>query len=170
MGGGGMMKGKGMMHGRKSGRVGYRMGMGMGKGLMMSFHKWMKGFMAHKSLFDLSPDQMNKLEGILTEHLKNAIRRQAEICVLRIDLMQKLRKDPVEVKVTEDLLKKISAEQTKLQTEGVQLYSQVLQLLNNQQKTKVKEILGSPFRTPWESMMPMGGDIDMPSVEQTDEQ
>ncbi len=183
-GGGGMMKEKGivygrkaggmysgkMMHGRKTGRVGYQMGMDMGSGLMGPFHGWMKGFMAHQSLFDLSADQTNKIEGLLSEHLKNAIRGQAEMRVLQVDLIQKLQKDPVEVKAAEDVLKKISDEQTRLQMEGVQLYSQILLLLNDSQKAKVKEIIGSPFCIHWESMMPVGGDTDMPSEEQTEEQ
>ena len=183
MGGGGMVKGKGTVygkkpgvmrsdryvHGRKTGRVGYRMGMDMGSGLMGPFHGWMKGFMAHQSLFDLSADQTNKIEGLLSEHLKNAIRGQAEMRVLQVDLIQKLQKDPVEVKAAEDLLKKISDEQTRLQMEGVQLYSQILLLLNDSQKAKVREIIGSPFCIHWESMMPVGGEIGTSSAEPVEE-
>jgi Spy/CpxP family protein refolding chaperone len=162
----GTMRSKGMMHGRKTGRYGYRMRRGTGSDLTRSFHKWMKGFMAHKSLFDLSSDQMNKLEDLLAEHLKSAIRKKAEIRVLRVDLIQTLRKEPMDVKAAEDLLKKIYGEKTELQVEGIQLYSQVMQFLNDQQKAKVKEILGSPFCTPWESMRVTG---DGSSGEQTDE-
>jgi hypothetical protein len=169
MGGGGMMMGKGMMYGRKTGGYGYHMRRATGSNLVSSFHRWMKGFMAHKSLFDLSSDQMNKLEDLLAEHLKSAIRKKAEIRVLRVDLIQKLRKDPMDLKGAEDLLKMIYGKKIELQMEGIQLYSQVMQVLTDQQKAKVKEILGSPFCTPWESMMPMRGTGNRLSGEQTGE-
>ncbi len=44
----------------------------------------------------------------------------------------------MEVKAAEDVLKKISDRRTRLQMEGVQLYSQILLLLNDSQKAKVK--------------------------------
>ncbi|MFW6373625.1 MAG: hypothetical protein ACOC3W_07995, partial [Thermodesulfobacteriota bacterium] len=44
--------------------------------------------------------------------------------------------------------------------EGIRLYSDLLNMLTDQQKAKVEEIIGTPFPAPWEKMFPMNGDSD----------
>jgi len=43
--------------------------------------------------------------------------------------------------------------------EGVRLYSTVLNLLDDGQKTMVNETIGTPFPAPWEKMFPVRGGL-----------
>lgn len=191
--GGGMMHGKDMMHGKGMMKKGKGMGMmhgkkgrcpncpmgkskgkgemkmGMGGGLMKEFHGWMKRFMAHRSMFDLSADQMNQLDAAMMSHLKSAIQNKADIKIQKVELGQMLRKTPMNLDAVEKQIDRISGLQGKFQMEGVRLYSTVLNILDDGQKTMVKETIGAPFPAPWEKMFPMSGGMDGDSMEGEDE-
>jgi len=179
----GMMHGKGMnmMHGKKSRCPNCPMGkgkammqskkgrcpncpmskkgrMGMGRGMMREFHQWMKQFMAHRSLFDMNSEQMNQLDNVIMAHMKNAIQRKAEIRVQKVELRQMLRQSPMDLGAVENQIHQLSSLKADFQMEGIRLYSEVLNILTDQQKTKVEEIIGTPFPAPWEKMFPESGD------------
>jgi Spy/CpxP family protein refolding chaperone len=120
--------------------------------LMKPFHAWIAQVMANQQDLGLSPEQVQQLEGAITEHLKKAVRNRAEAQVLRIDLAQALREKSIDLPGVKDLLKKVADQDTELQVQGIELYVQVLQLLTDQQKEKVMELIGPPFPSPWENM------------------
>ena len=60
-----MMGGMGMMHGQMGRGAHCPMAMGTGDGLMMQFHQWMRQFMNHRMLFDLSSEQMSQIDDII---------------------------------------------------------------------------------------------------------
>ncbi len=132
----------------------------MGGGLMRDFHQWMKQFMAHRSLFDLTPEQMTRLDDIIMGHMKNAIQNKADIRVAKVDLRQMIRQTPMDLSTVENQLNQVESLKTDFQMEVIRLYSDLLNMLNDQQKAKVEEIIGTPFPAPWEKMFPESGDTD----------
>jgi len=170
----GGVKGRGimgakMMHGRMMpGMHGHGMcGMFW---LMKPFHAWIAQVMANQQDLGLSPEQVQQLEGAVAEHLKKAVRNRAEAQVLRVDLAQALREKSIDLPGVRDQLKKLADQDTDLQVQGIELYVHVLQLLTDQQKGKVMELIGPPFPFPWESMamsFGMGGtaEAESPSTE-----
>ena len=168
----GMMGGK-MMHGRMlPGMHGHGMcGMFW---LMKPFHAWIAQVMANQQDLGLSPEQVQQLEGAITEHLKKAVRNRAEAQVLRVDLAQALREKSINLPGVKDLLKKLADQDTEIQVQGIELYVRVLQWLTDQQKKKVMGLIGPPFPYPWESMamgFGMGGhaEAEGPSMESPSE-
>jgi len=166
--GAGMMAGK-MMHGRMMpGMHGHGMcGMFW---LMKPFHAWIAQVMANQQDLGLSPEQVQQLEGAVAEHLKKAVRNRAEAQVLKVDLAQVLREKSIDLPGVRDLLRKLADQDTELQVQGIELYVRVLQLLTDQQKEKIMELIGPPFPFPWESMamsFGMGGtaEAESPSTE-----
>jgi Spy/CpxP family protein refolding chaperone len=160
--GGGMMGG-GMKGGMTHGRHGmmsemqkYHMRGGYGACSMMQLmgplHRWTGMLMAHRQAIGLTPEQLDKLDDLITKHVTYAIRNMAECRINRLDLGRELHKKTIDLKAVEDLLKKITAQELNLQMDGVKLYTQVLDLLTAEQRAKVDEIIGTPFAAPWEEM------------------
>ncbi len=138
--------------------------------LMKPFHAWIAQVMANRQDLGLSPEQVQQLEGAMAEHLKKAVRNRAEAQVLKVDLVQAMREKSIDLPGVKDLLKKLADQDTELQVQGIELYVRVLQLLTDQQKEKVMELIGPPFPYPWESMaigFGMGGpaEAESPSAE-----
>lgn len=166
---------KGMMHEKKmQGGMGMMKGqrpacpassMKMNDGLMMQLHNWMKQFMAHRQLFDLSSQQMDQLDNAIMGHLKNAIQNKADIQVQMIELRQMLRQVPMDLNGLEGQLNRIADLKARLQLEGLRLYSELMNMLEDQQREKVIEIIGTPFPAPWEKMFPMSENEDDISME-----
>lgn len=158
-GGHGMMQGHGMKGGGMGGcgMMGGGMdGCGMmGGGMGMSFHRWVKNFMAHKELLNLSDKQTQQINTTLSDQMKSAIKIQSEIQTMRVDLAQAIEKDPAQSKTIRNLLEKMAGKQVDLQMESLQTYSKILKTLDANQKKKVAEVAGSPFSMPWQQM-PMG--------------
>lgn len=167
------MKGKGMMQGQKGMHKGRKMGMG---GLMRPFHRWTRQLMAHQQDIGLSESQINQLDKMVTDHLKNAVRQKAEIKAQRMELKYILRNEPIDLQTSQDLLRSISTIQTDMQVEGLQLYNQVLQVFTPEQKEQIDNMIGSPFAPPWKKkggsmMMDDGaGDADEETDEDMDEE
>ncbi len=169
MGGGMHQKMMDKMHGQgmgKGGKDGCPMAMGgggcpmamggggscRGGGWMGSYQQWMKNFMVHADLFNLSDKQMQQFENRFSDQFKNAVRAKADIQMMRVDLAQALRQEPMQTKKVRDLLNKIAEKQVEMQMNSLELYSQIMSELNEDQQKKVKDVLGSPFAMPWEQV------------------
>jgi hypothetical protein len=154
-----------MMAKRDHGRM--RMGAGAETGLsffMAPFHRWMNLLMAHREVLGLSPEQVDQVDAAVTEHLKVAVRGQAEIQAQLIELKHSLRGPAMNLQAIESLLKNVSDRQLQLQSEGVRLYDKILNtILTEEQKKKTRELIGGPFPTPWQQM------TDMPSPHSKDD-
>lgn len=160
-----MMMGK---HGQGNKMGGCQMAMGGGGcpmsmgggcpkgGWVGSFHDWMKNFVIHADLFNLSDQQTQQLEGKFVDQMKNVIKTKADIQLMKIDLIQALRKEPIQLKSVRDTMNKIAGKKVDMKMTFLDLYSQIMQMLDKNQQQKVKEVLGSPFPMPWEHMISMG--------------
>ena len=155
-----MMGGMGMMHGQMGRGAHCPMAMGTGDGLMMQLHQWMRQFMNHRLLFDLSSEQMSQIDDIIMGHLKNGIKNKAEIQVQMVELRQMLARLPMDMGNVENQLKRIADLRTDFHLEGIRVSSQVLNLLDDQQQKKVEQVIGSPFTVAWERMFSPHRDFD----------
>ncbi len=129
-------------------------------GVMIQLHQWMKQFMAHRNLFGLSREQTARLDELMTTHIKAAIQKKSDIRIQMMDLQQLLRQSPIDLEAVENHLKKMGELTAGFQMEGLELYSALRDLLDDQQKDKVEEIVGSPFPAPWERMFPAARNDD----------
>jgi hypothetical protein len=153
---GGMCAGCPKMGGRKRG-MGGRGGMGhggpgkgMGGGLMGPLHRWFFGLMEARPQLGLTDDQMMKLDDAMTSHQKFAIRQQADIRTTKIDLKAVLRRKPLDLAKAQQLIQQMATQKGELQSEGIQLYDTVWNMLSEQQRASVTSRLGSPFPSPWD--------------------
>jgi Spy/CpxP family protein refolding chaperone len=153
---GGMCAGCPKMGGMKHG-MGGRGGMGhggpgkgMGGGLMGPLHRWFFGLMEARPQLGLTDDQMMKLDDAMTSHQKFAIRQQADIRTTKIDLKAVLRRKPLDLAKAQQLIQQMATQEGELQSEGIQLYDTVWNMLSEQQRASVTSRLGSPFPGPWD--------------------
>lgn len=116
------------------------------------FHRWIACLMAQRGLLGLSSGQISELDDLISEHLQSAIRGQAEIRALQVELRRILRQDSVDMQSVEALLGKISKQELELQIEGFRMYRSVLDLLTTEQRQKARDLIGTPFPAPWEEM------------------
>ncbi|HSO21195.1 MAG TPA: hypothetical protein VLT88_17135 [Desulfosarcina sp.] len=161
MGGhGGGMKGCGMMggHGMGGGMMG---GHGMGGGMMGghgggmhgamgAYHHWVNAVMMHREALGLSTNQIDRIGALSAGHAQSAITGNAKLRVLDIDYRQAMRKKNVDQKAVEKILKQQADLYYDSQVEGVAVYTQILGLLDAEQKDKLWDVVGSPFPHQWE--------------------
>jgi hypothetical protein len=156
--GGGMMGSQkgGMMHQKQmmSGMGGHGGGMmqgGMQAGMLMQgYHAWVNRLMVHAADVGLSSEQVEKIDQMITAHQVQAVRKQAEIQVVTINLKKDLRAKSIDLKSVEKQLQSLHGEAIQMELEGVRLYTQVLSLLSPQQREEMQQTIGSPFPAPWE--------------------
>lgn len=74
----------------------------------------------------LTPEQADELAPAVTEHLKTAIRGEADAQALMVDLRYGLRSRNLNLQRIEDPLTRISARELQLQAERVRLYDSIL--------------------------------------------
>lgn len=120
--------------------------------LMDPVHRWMGCLMSHQTYFDLTSVQLERIDDAVTRHLTSVMRNQAEARALQLDLKHALRKENMELKTVEDLVQKLSQQESDMLMEGINLYIEVLNTLTPDQRMKVREIIGGPFPPPWEDM------------------
>lgn len=150
----GGMKGKGCMCPGcpKMGGMGCGMrGHGdMGGGMMGPMHRWFAGLMAARPQLGFTDEQLTKLDDAMTAHQKFAIQKKADIRMTKIDLEQVLRRKPLDLAKAQALIQKMATQKGELQSEGIQLYDTVWNMLSEQQRASVTSRLGSPFPGPWD--------------------
>jgi hypothetical protein len=144
----GMMGGMGPRMGAPS----MMQGMGGMMGMMNSLHAWIGRFMAKKEFLGLSPTQVVQVEKGVFQHLKETVLNRARARALRLELQLALRGSTVELQAVEDILKKIAELDVQLQLGGIRLYTEILGLLTDEQRAKVRKLIGRPFPPPWEVM------------------
>jgi len=120
--------------------------------LMGPFHRWMGCLISHQACFNLTPDQLERMDDAVTRHLMSVIRNQAEARALQLDLKHALREEKIDLKIIEALVQKLTQQESDMLMEGIRLYTEVLNILTADQRMKVREIIGGPFPPPWEDM------------------
>jgi hypothetical protein len=119
---------------------------------MASFHRWIGSLMAQSGPIELTFQQINQVDDLISKHLQSAIRGHAEIRALQVELKRMLRGDTVDMQSVEGILGKISRQELDLQVEGFRMYRSVLDALTSEQKQKARDLIGNPFPAPWEEM------------------
>lgn len=136
-GGGGMMGG--MMQGGMQATL-----------LMHGYHAWLNRLLTHSDEVGLSGEQVEKIDQMIIAHQVQAIRQQAEIQVISINLKKDLRAKNIDLKNVEKQLQSLHTQSSQMELEGVRLYTQVIELLAPEQREKVQQTIGSPFPSPSE--------------------
>lgn len=119
---------------------------------MGPFHRWMGCLISHRTCFNLTPVQLERMDDAVTRHLMSVMRNQAEAKALQLELKHALRKEKIGLKTVEGLVQKLTQQESDLLMEGINLYTEVLNTLTADQRIKVREIIGDPFPPPWEDM------------------
>lgn len=119
-------------------------------GPVRTFNLWVYNFMVHLELFDLTPEQKDKIEKLNAGHQKAAIRAWADIRTQMVDLRQLFKTENLDLQAIETQLNQIAHSDVQAIMEGLKFYTDLMNTLTPQQKEKVKEVIGSPFMPPWE--------------------
>ena len=127
---GGMMN-EGMMHGgmmREGGK----------HGDMMERYQHMQMMMRH---LGLNGKQKAEVESIMTAHMKDVIKKQADLKIAELDLKSILSKDPIDMKAAESKLKDIEAMKTALFLSHLTVHQDTKSVLTPEQQKKMKEMM-----------------------------
>ncbi len=136
--GGGMMCGKmggGMMGGGMMNEG--MMGGGMHDEMMERAHH------IKIMLMNLGLDEKQKAEidSIMTGHMKDVIKKKADLQIAKIDLKNILSKDPMDMKAAESKLKEIEAIKTAMILAHLNAHQEVKSVLTPEQRKKMKEMM-----------------------------
>ena len=126
--------------------------MGGMKGMMTALHAWVGRFMAHKDALGLSQDQEIQVEKGIFQHLKEVVLNRAQAQALRLDIQLALRNPPVDLQAIGEVLGKIGDLDVQLQLGWIRLYSEILGLLTDEQRARVRKLIGGPLPPPWKAM------------------
>jgi len=86
----------------------------------------------------LSDSQQNTVQTLLRTHAKEAIRLQAELDTMRVDLRQLLRTDPVDVNSVKPALQTIAAKEVDIRMAHITLLHDIRQVLTPEQQKKFR--------------------------------
>lgn len=131
-------RGDGKMHGGMSDTM-----------LMHGFHSWINRLMRHSDPLGLADDQVEKLDQLITTHLVKAVRDQADVQAQTITLRKDLRGESIDIKNVDKKLEGIHGKIREMQSDGISLYTQVLNVLTPEQREKMRDAIGTPFPPPW---------------------
>jgi hypothetical protein len=139
-----------MMHGQK---------MMQRKGMAEAFYHWGSNFIIHKSLFDLTGDQDQRIASMMSQQERKIIQLRSEIQLAHVDLMDMIREDPLETEPIHEMFRKIADLSVDFKTESYQVYTGIMEALSEEQRQEVHRVLGEPLSRGW----PMGMDMDTDS-------
>jgi Spy/CpxP family protein refolding chaperone len=91
---------------------------------------------------ELSPQQVQDLEGLRDGYQRQAIRSEADIRIAEVDLQSLLKADPVDLEQVEAKLQKIEHLKTELRLERIRAIEQGKALLTHEQREKLQVLLG----------------------------
>jgi Spy/CpxP family protein refolding chaperone len=89
---------------------------------------------------DLSDDQRTHIQNLLRTHAKEAIRFQADIGVMVIDLQQLLDTEPVDLSKAKQVLQTIAGKETDLRFAHLTLMQEITKLLTPEQQKKFRTL------------------------------
>ncbi len=127
---GGMMH-EGMMHEGM-------MHEGMMHGDMMERQHHMKMMLMRLGLDEKQKAEVNR---IMTAHMKDVIKKKADLDIAKFDLQSILSKDPMDMKAAESKLKEIEAIKTALFLAHLTAHQEIKSVLTPEQQRKMKEMM-----------------------------
>ena len=96
----------------------------------------------NRQQLDLSPQQVQDLEGLRDGYQRQAVRSEADIRVAEMDLQRLLKADPVDLEQVKATLQEIERLKTELRLERIRAIEQGKALLNPNQREKLQALLG----------------------------
>ena len=148
----GSMMGSGMgcpMMQRMSRMMGQQMGgpmrMGRGMDLMDMLHQWGALILTEKDRLGISPDQLEKIESIMMEHVRYAIPRNANREVLLLESADLLGREKVDLAELEKRVKALESLESDLNMEGIRTLERMLDVLTPEQQKKAKSLFRWSF-------------------------
>ncbi|MBF0507183.1 MAG: periplasmic heavy metal sensor [Nitrospirae bacterium] len=105
---------------------------------MMERAHHMKMMLMH---LGLDEKQKAQIDGIMTSHVKDVIKKKADLQIAKVDLKNIISKDPVDMKAAESKLKEIEAMKTALILAHLNAHQKIKSLLTPEQQTKMKEMM-----------------------------
>ncbi len=142
-GGAGMnpMMGPGMM-GR--GVMGSAPGSAMGRmspsGLRGMLHRWGMLFFVHRAQLGITDAQSEKIDALVRDHWKYAIRNNADRQVLLLDIQEALLKPQVDPGQVEKNIRTLHSLEADLDVDGVRTLQKLLAVLTPEQQSKIKAL------------------------------
>ena len=160
--GGGMMLGPCGMCGKGPGTMPMMGGHGHGAkhpsstSLTKMLHQWGRLFFVQKDQLGLTEEQLDEIESILTSHIKDAIRKKADLKVLLIEIQEVLVEENIDLKAVGKKLKAMEALNTEMAMEGVRTLKKALAVLTPEQQKKIRRLFKNStlMRTKKMGMMP----------------
>jgi Spy/CpxP family protein refolding chaperone len=138
--------GHGKMHG-----MGMRGHYGMEHGRM--FHRWGDFLTTHREELGLTDEQLDKVDSIFGSHTKDAIRKNAERKILRMEVRDLLLKEKIDLVEVEKKLRALEALETGLRMDGVRALDQALNTLTPEQRKKALALFKERVRPGGTGMM-----------------
>ncbi len=146
---GGCCGGCGMMSPMACGMMGGRMGAGMmGRGMMGG--GMMRGMMGeHRAMMHmcmqhlgLDDKQKQEISAIRSSAMKGMIRKRADMQIARLELMDLLSREPVDMKAVEAKLKQIEGLRTDIHLDMIRMKEDIRSKLTPEQLKKMKDMMG----------------------------
>lgn len=143
-----------MPHGRGMMMQPFDMGPMMGMG--GAFYHWANNFRIHKDLFDLTDEQSQHIDSMISSQEKEIVRLRQELREMYVDLMKRIQEDPLDVELARELFDQAAELHTEVQMAHYRIYSGIIGELDEAQREKAEEILGEPQDMYRGHMRPLG--------------
>jgi len=162
----GMGCGCGMM-GKSDGKMGMGQGMmcpmmqkkmegGMQMGNMPMMASIVDQIMANADKIQLTQDQKDKLNSLVSTHRKDMIKKKADLDVASVDLEELMRKESPDLKAVADQFKKVSGLEADLKYSEFEFNVNIKALLTKEQKDTLKMMMTHSDQMGMKMDMPMG--------------
>jgi len=107
----------------------------------------------HRDELKLTPDQVQRLEGLRADFEREAIRREADLRVAELDLQALLQAEPVDLAKVETKVREIAQLQADLRLARIKVIEQGKAQLTPEQRTTLKTLLAAPRGGPRQAGM-----------------
>ncbi len=129
----GGMPGCGMMQGRGT------MGRGMMRGMMGGHHRMMQMCMQH---LGLDEKQKEEISAIRVATMKDVVRKRADMQIARLELMELLSKDQVDMQAVEAKVKQIEGLRADIHIALIKSKEEIKSKLTPEQRKKMMDMMG----------------------------
>lgn len=111
---------------------------GMTHGDMMERQHHMKIMLMQ---LGLDEKQKAEVDRIMTAHMKDVIKKKADLDIVELDLKSILSKDPIDMRTAESKLKEIEAMKTAIFLSHLNVHQEIKSVLTPEQQMKMKEMM-----------------------------
>ncbi len=143
-----MMGGGTMGHGK----MGYP-----GTSLKRILHLWIRLLFSQKDELGATEAQLDKIQSLINDHMKETIRMKAERRVIGIELRELLAKNELDLSEIEKRIKSMANLKAEMDLSGIRTFEKVKNVLSGEQRKKIHTLFKS-------SLFPMMDDSYSPCV------